>query len=420
MIDAHEYIELKEISLLDCEKLQLIVVTPHFWSEVGVGNATRELTQELMKLGVDLVAVIHGDSHVNNVHEPIPAISIGVKDNLFLRPFACAILSKRAVDSLKLLQNDYGDDCVIHSHSLYPIALLGNGYKKTNAIFVTTVHGFNASERERFKKEMPVHPQELRYRFYNHMVGYARAVLIRRSKGHFIALSPENARRFVRLGLPQSKVHVIPNGVNLSFFKPYDRYEARKKLSLPTEKLIVLTIGYIEPRKGLHTLIKAARSVINEEPDAYFVIVGPVRNAHRWYMAYLKQLLSKLGLNKHFKFVGFVPKEELPLYVNAADMFALASYAEGAPLVVPQAMACRRIVIATQSAAAGYLPPNLVVPNGSYDQIAQKISFYLSNAKERRLIGKELYKRAINEFSWANIARKTFDLYRKLMANYSA
>jgi glycosyltransferase involved in cell wall biosynthesis len=388
--------------------------------EAGVGVAASELTQELVKLGVDLVAVIRSDasvrSHVNDAHSPLQTISIGINSNLFLKPFEKYVLSRRAVESLKLLQNDYGDDCVIHSHSLFPSAFLGNLCKEMNAHFITTIHGTYAGERERFKKEMPVHPLELRYRFSCSMEGYVLRVLQRRCKSHIIAPSPENACRFMRAGLPQSRVHVIPNGVNLNFFKPYDRDEARKKLSLPTEKLIVLTIGYIEPRKGLHTLIKAAQSVVNEEPDGYFVIVGHVRNSYRWYMTYLKKLLSKLRLNNHFKFVGFVSTEELPLYINAADMFALTSYAEGAPLVIPQAMACRRIVIATQGAAAGYLPPNLVVQNGNSDEIAQKIAFYLSNTKERRLKSKELYEKAKNELSWTNIARKTFDLYRKICA----
>jgi glycosyltransferase involved in cell wall biosynthesis len=403
--------------------LQLIVVTRFYQRvrEAGAGVAASELTQELMKLGVDLVAVIRGDAsarlHANNAHDPVRTMSVEIKDNSLLKPFEKYLLSRRAVESLKLLQKDYGDDCVIHSHSLFPSSFLGDVYKETNAIFVNTIHGTYNGERERFKKEMPVHPLELRYRLSSYMEGYVLRVLTRRCKGHVIALSPENARRFTRMGLPESRVHVIPNGVNLNFFKPYDGNEARKKLSLPTEKLIVLTIGYIEPRKGLHTLIKSAHTVINEEPDGYFVIVGRVRNHYRWYMAYLKKLLNKLGLNKHFKFVGFVPTDELPLYINAADMFALTSYAEGAPLVVPQAMACRRIVIATQGASAGYLPPNLVVQNGNSDEIAQKISFYLSNTKERRLNSKELYKKAKNELSWANIARKTLDLYREILTS---
>jgi glycosyltransferase involved in cell wall biosynthesis len=402
--------------------LQLIVVTQAYQRarEIGVGVAASELTQELVKLGVELVAIIRSDAsarlHVNTTFGSTPTISTEIKNNSFLKPFEKYLLSKRAIESLKLLQKDYGDDCVIHSHSLFPSAFLSNVYKEMKTIFVNTIHGTYEGERERFKKEMPMHPLELRYRLASYMEGYVLRVLKRRCKSHVIALSSENARRFIHTGLPKSRVHVIPNGVNLNFFKPCDRDEARKKLSLPTEKLIVLTIGYIEPRKGLHTLIKAAHSVINEEPDGYFVIVGHVRNNYRWYMTYLKKLLSKLGLNKHFRFTGFVPTEELPLYINAADIFALTSYAEGAPLVIPQAMACRRIVIATQGAAAGYLPPNLVVQNGNSSELSQKISFYLSNTKERRLSSGELYRKAKNELSWANIARKTFDLYEKIFA----
>ncbi|NIO36515.1 glycosyltransferase, partial [Candidatus Bathyarchaeota archaeon] len=116
---------------------------------------------------------------------------------------------------MKLLQSDYGDNCVIHSHSLYPSAFLRNSCKEIDAVFLTTVHGVNPGEIERFRREMPVHPQELGYRLVHYMVGHERATLIRRSRGHFIALSPENARAFVGMGLSSSKVHLIPNGVDL-------------------------------------------------------------------------------------------------------------------------------------------------------------------------------------------------------------
>jgi hypothetical protein len=50
----------------------LVVTTKTFWSNVGPGNAARELAKELVKLGVDLVAVVHADSHVESAQEPIP------------------------------------------------------------------------------------------------------------------------------------------------------------------------------------------------------------------------------------------------------------------------------------------------------------------------------------------------------------
>jgi len=408
--------------------LRLIVVTTHFWAEVGVGNAAMELTKELLKLGVELIAVIHGDrvtraQRLNCAHEfglDKQSICIEVKNNSLLIPLRPYLLSKRAAKSLKSLQKDYGKDCVVHSHSLYPSAFLKNRNTERNATFVTTLHGTFQGELERFRKEMPFHPLELRYRLATYSTAYFARSLLRRSKDHFIAVSPRTAYEITRLGLPKPRVHVIPNGVNFALFKPHNREEARKKLGLPMDKLIVLTINYIAPRKGLHTLIKASRTVINDEPDAYFVIVGGVGNTFRWYMTYLRNLLDKFRVRNHFKFVGFVPKEELPLYMNAADMFTLTSYAEGAPLVVPQALACKRLVVATHSAAGGYLPRNLVAHNGNVDEIAQKISFYLSSVKERNLIAEELYQKAVNEFSWASIAKKTIELYQKIMVDNSA
>jgi glycosyltransferase involved in cell wall biosynthesis len=403
--------------------MQLIVVTPNFWIEAGIGNAVRELTQELMKLSVELIAVVHGDSsaHLGNTHETIPNISIGLRKISVLKPFSRYILSMRAAEALKLLSNKIGDDCIIHSHSLFPTAFLGNGYKSKNVSFITTIHGINEGEIKRFKKDMFVSPQELRYRFAGYVENYVWGTLFnslpRPSRSHIIALSPENFSIFKAKGLSQSKLHFLPNGVNINFYRPYNQDEARRKLNLPAKKLIILTISNIEPRKGIHLLIKAAPGVINEEPNAYFVIVGRVKKANMWYFLYLKKLINKFGLNKFFKFVGFVPTEELPLYLNSADMFVIASYAEGAPLVIPQAMACKRVIIATQGAAAGYLPPNLVVQNGNYEALSQKISFYLSSTKERRIISKELYQKAINEFSWTNIAKRTMDLYQKIICN---
>jgi glycosyltransferase involved in cell wall biosynthesis len=148
-------------------------------------------------------------------------------------------------------------------------------------------------------------------------------------------------------------------------------------------------------------------------PNSHFVVVGRVPSNGKWYMGYLLKLLRKLDLYKYFSFTGFVPREQLPLYLSAADLFALPSYCEGAPLVIPGAMACGRLVVATRSADAGYLPQDLVVENGNYSELAGKIAYYLSDLKRCRLIGNELRLKALREFSWKKIAEKTYELYRK-------
>jgi glycosyltransferase involved in cell wall biosynthesis len=397
--------------------MKLVVVTRAFWSDVGEANAARELTKELVKLGVELIAVIHADPHVNGRHQPSPKktpmrMSIG-HGLLSKPPLAWYYLSARAAKTLMLLRKDLGNDCVIHCHNLIPTAFSDCKCTETGTKFFTTLHGMFNGEVERFSREMPVHPRELLYR-----LGYASSLylfnfLLKRSKGQIIALSPKNAYDIVRLGLERSRVHIIPNGVDLSFFKPYDKTEARKRLALPLDRPIVLTINEIQPRKGLHTLIKAARVITENVPDAHFIIVGRVPSNGLWYMAYLRKLLRRLDLCNHF---DFVPKGELPLYLGAADLFALPSYCEGAPLVVPGAMACDRVVVATESAAAGYLPTSLIVKDGDYEGLADRISCYLSNEKQRRQFAQGLRKKAVSELSWRRIAERTLVLYRNAMA----
>jgi glycosyltransferase involved in cell wall biosynthesis len=400
--------------------MKLVVVARAFWSDVGEANAAKALTMELVKLGVELIAVIHAETHIKSQgqlfsEKALMPMSIG--HGLLSRPpLALYYLSARAAKTLMLLRKYLGTDCVIHCHNLVPTAFLNSKYVVNGPFFFTTLHGTLNGEVERFSREMPLYPYELLYRLVYFSSLHSYNFLLKRSIGQIIALSPKNAYDFVRLGLERSRVHIIPNGVDLSFFKPHDKTEARKRLRLPLDRPIVLTISEISPRKGLHTLIKAAHAITENIPEAHFVIVGRVPSNCLWYMAYLQKLLRRLDLYKHFDFTGFVPKGELPLYLSAADLFALPSYCEGAPLVIPSAMACGCVAVATESAAAGYLPTNLIVKDGDYDGLADKICYYLSNEKQRKHSAEGLREKAVKELSWRRIAERTLALYRSVMA----
>lgn len=399
----------------------MLIVTRDFWSDVGAANAAREVARELVRLGVELVTIIHDDSVIITSNEPRPKIppkAIHGSNTILMRlpHLANYILSKRAARILRSMQKDLRDDCIVHCHNLFPGAFLKNELEEKRATFVTTLHGTSKGEIKRFSKEKPVHPRELLYRMatYSTNLDFVRPFL-KRNKSHFIALSAFDASEIMRQNLPASRIHVIPNGVDLEFFTPYDSYEARKRLDLPADKSLVVTVCTIEPRKGLHVLVKAADAIVQDFPEACFVVVGSARPRDLWYMSYLEKLMSKYDLKDHFRFTGFVPKNDLPLYMSAADLFTLTSYAEGAPLVIPSAMACGCPIIATESAGAGYLPPRLTVGNGDHNELARKISFCLLNSKERMSIGKELRTKALNELSWAKIAKRTYDLYEKIM-----
>lgn len=120
--------------------------------------------------------------------------------------------------------------------------------------------------------------------------------------------------------LGAADAHVIPCGVNLELFRPMDQLEARKLLGLAPEKRYVLFAGnYLNPRKRFYLVEEAMVRLQSRHPDV--------------------ELLT----------VARQPHEIIPLYMNAADVFAMTSTDEGSAQVVKESMACGLPVVATDA-----------------------------------------------------------------------
>ena len=75
--------------------------------------------------------------------------------------------------------------------------------------------------------------------------------------------------------IPPSKIVIIPGGIDIEGFRPAgDRMEIRRRLDIPQEKMILLTIRNLVPRMGLENLIAAMKDVVENIPDAYLIIGG--------------------------------------------------------------------------------------------------------------------------------------------------
>lgn len=109
---------------------------------------------------------------------------------------------------------------------------------------------------------------------------------------------------------------VIPDGVDLNFFAPCPKEEARAKLGWDANRIVVLTDALVDPiRKGLDLAQRAMQIVQRRIPKAELVVLQ-------------------------------VQPEQVPLYLNAADLLLCASRQEGSPNIVKEALACNLPVVA--------------------------------------------------------------------------
>lgn len=192
------------------------------------------------------------------------------------------------------------------------------------------------------------------------------------------ALSRFSRDAFVRqYRLEPDRVTILPPGVDLERFRPGPRDEARRYLCLPLDRPIVLSVRRLTPRMGLDRLIRAARLVKKRVPEVLMVIggQGPVRPA-------LEALIEELGLEENVRLAGFIADDVLPLYYQAADLFALPSLAsEGFGLVTLEALACDLPVLATPVGASPELleplDPKLLFADTSPEAMAEGLLAWL-------------------------------------------
>jgi len=163
-----------------------------------------------------------------------------------------------------------------------------------------------------------------------------------------IAVSADLKSKMIALGIPETKVKVIPNGIDPERFQPLDAKSARHQLGLPEEGAIAVSAGYLIESKGHHLLIAAVAKLLERFPKLRLYVIGD-----GVYRTRLEELVREKQLQERVFLMGNRPNQELSLWFNAADVSCLISSSEGWPNAVSEALACGSPVLATR---AGGIP----------------------------------------------------------------
>lgn len=160
------------------------------------------------------------------------------------------------------------------------------------------------------------------------------------------AVSDSLRKLAVSLGVADKQTLAVGNAVDSARFHPVDRTEARAKFGLKVDSPVIISVGWLIERKGFHRVIACLPSLITEQPNLRYLIVGGATGADSMESS-LRQQVSELGLDNHVRFLGAMPPDELKWPLSAADLFVLATRREGWANVFLEAMACGLPVVTT-------------------------------------------------------------------------
>ena len=234
-----------------------------------------------------------------------------------------------------------------------------------------------------------------------------------------VANTRDEARQLVDLyDADPHRVRVITPGVDLDLFKPGDKQAARARLGWPTDALVLLFAGRIQPLKAPDVVIAAAADLAARRPDLRSrlvvpVIGGPSGSGLDTPRA-LVALADRRGIGDLVRFIPPVEQSVLVDYYQAASLVVVPSYTESFGLVAIEAQACGTAVVA---ADVGGLPTAVVdgktgvlVAGHDPSAYADVIARLLGDEPLLSRMSRAGYRHA-RQFGWEVTGQRTLDAY---------
>lgn len=206
-------------------------------------------------------------------------------------------------------------------------------------------------------------------------------------------------------GFPESKMVVIPNGIDTERFcpNPDTRLKVRSEWGINNNEKLIGLVGRIDPMKDHATFLRAAAMLLKERGDVRFVCIG---DGPEPYKSRMKQLSIELGLKDKLVWAG--ARSDMSDVYNALDIASSSSsYGEGFPNVVGEAMACGVPCVVTDVGDSAWIvgDTGVVVPPHNPQALAAGLESSLQRGN--KLMAVRTRKRIEEKFSFEQLIEKT-------------
>jgi glycosyltransferase involved in cell wall biosynthesis len=280
----------------------------------------------------------------------------------------------------------------INSHLFLSNYQVARAARSLRFPFVVTVHGFMV--RRGLVIDML---QEV----------YLRSVarLLFNMASEVICLTAAEAENVAEVMGGYDKISVIPNGVDVDFFKPSEEKDSN----------LIAWIGRFVPEKGLVYLLEAMREVVKQSADVKLVLGGdgPLRND-------LWNFVNRFGLRKNIVFLGALNHVEVASILSKSSIFVFPSLKEGMPRALLETMACGAAVIGSNVSGIKDIIRHerngILVPPRDPVALANAILTLLRDENLRRFLGQNARELMIKKYNWDKVTDKLEDVYYEAVA----
>lgn len=207
---------------------------------------------------------------------------------------------------------------------------------------------------------------------------------------------------------------IIPNGIDLSRFKP------GKELKKYSDKRIkVLFVGRLEPRKGILDLLRAFKILVEKNLKVYLTVVGWGPSGYR-----AELFIKQHGLENRVNFARRVSDRKLPSYYEASDICCFPAVGgESFGIVLLEAMAVGKPLVVYANAGYGWVLRNYpwkeaLVPVKDVKKLASTLKILAGDEKLRQTLGK-WGLREVKQYRWEKVANQVLAYYRKILEKKS-
>lgn len=336
----------------------------------GVATHTKNLTAELEKLGVIVISYNSSGSDIKKIYQR----TIGL--------FFDSITKRSEYD-------------IIHIHAsggIFSFISAITGAIISRALNKRLVVTFHYSQTSNFVKKY--------YSVFRFVLNHSDKLIL---------VSDKQKQAIISLFGDSLKIVVIPNGFKKSLYYPMDKNMCRIKLNLSLDTNIIFNISNLIESKGHAYLLSAISDIISVTENLSCYIAG-----RGYYRDALNALLAEFKLQDCVKFLGWIPDDQIMIWMNASDIFVLPSLNEGNPIVMFEALGCGKPFVGTR---VGGVPEiitsekyGLLVEPANPEDLAEKILMALEREWDREAI-----LEYAQQFTWENIAKLIVGVYEEVL-----